>query len=97
MHRLLSSKLVHGVLVEIKELEKEIVQLTVHMRSLQSIAFYDNKGKLVRGGEDAATEVDEYVVFERTLGPNTHWMYAGKIDPSEPYREASVAELLGTE
>lgn len=57
-------------------------QVTVRLHSTQTLALYDQWGRLLLGSPDVAQEVVEYPIFERHLSdPNSRWRIHGKIRP----------------
>ncbi|KAH0626799.1 hypothetical protein JD844_002016 [Phrynosoma platyrhinos] len=58
-------------------------QVTVRMHSRQTLAIYDQFGRLMHGGEQTPKDVLEYLVFERHLvNPYGQWRLHGKIVPA---------------
>ncbi|PVU93958.1 hypothetical protein BB559_003120 [Furculomyces boomerangus] len=68
-----------------------LCQVVIRIEQEQSIAIYNNSGKLIGGDPEKAVPITEHVVFQRVVGDDaTPWMIYGKLEETKyfiPYKK----------
>ncbi|OLY84176.1 39S ribosomal protein L45, mitochondrial [Smittium mucronatum] len=68
-----------------------LFQVVVRIQQFQSISIYSKNGKLIGGDPDKPIPINEYVVFQKTTGPDgTPWLIYGKLEETKflvPYKK----------
>ena len=78
---------------QVNENQFEYAQVAVRLRTHQSLAVFNPKGRLIAGRPGESVPVHEICVFERSLkGDNGAWRYCGKIATGDAEKKTAMEE-----